>query len=351
MTDFKTNHMKNIFNYLILFITLAITAMGCGEKEDAMSLIKDQPDGLYANFETDKGTIIVALEFEKVPVTVANFVGLAEGKIENDVKPLGEPYYDSLKFHRVIADFMIQGGDPQGNGMGGPGYSFEDEFHPDLKHSGPGILSMANAGPNTNGSQFFITHVATPHLDNRHSVFGHVVVGQEVVDSIKQDDYLKHLTILRKGAAAESFDAAAVFNGYLAEKDKKDAEAAAAAEAAIAEYEATAKKTDSGLMYIMEKEGTGPTAKAGDTVSVHYAGYLLDGTKFDSSYDRGQPIRFPLGQGMVIPGWEEGIGLLNKGAKAKLIIPYQQAYGEQGRPPVIPAKATLIFDVELVDIN
>lgn len=343
--------MQKIFNYLLLFTTLALATVGCGEKDPLMELIKDQPDGLYTVIETEKGNIVLELEYKKVPVTVANFVGLAEGTIENDIKAAGEPYYDGLKFHRVIADFMIQGGDPQGNGQGGPGYSFEDEFHPDLKHSGPGILSMANAGPNTNGSQFFITHVATPHLDNRHSVFGHVVSGQEVVDSIEQGDVMQKVSILRKGEDAKAFDAAEVFNNKLAEAAKAKEEAAAAAAAALKEYEADAEKTESGLMYIMEDEGTGPKAQPGDTVSVHYAGYLLDGTKFDASYDRGQPIRFPLGQGMVIPGWEEGIALLGKGGKAKLVIPYQLAYGEAGRPPVIPPMATLVFDVELVDIN
>lgn len=340
------------FSLSILFYTLFALAMtGCNEKNDPMKLIEDQPDGLYADIQTEKGDIVIRLEYKKVPLTVANFVGLAEGKIENEAKPLGQPYYDSLTFHRVIADFMIQGGDPQGNGMGGPGYSFEDEFHPELKHDGPGVLSMANAGPNTNGSQFFITHVATPHLDNKHSVFGKVVKGQNVVDSIAQGDVIKHIEILRKGEDAKNFDAAQVFNNQLEEQKKREAEAEAAAAEALKQYEANAQKTESGLMYIMENEGTGPKAKAGDTVSVHYAGYLLDGTKFDASYDRGQPITFPLGQGFVIPGWEEGIQLLGKGGKAKLIIPYALAYGEQGRPPVIPAKATLVFDVELVDIK
>lgn len=338
-------------SYFLLFTLFALAFASCEEKKDQMSLIKDQPEGLYAVLETNKGDIVLNLEFEKTPITVANFVGLAEGKIENEAKELGKPFYDSLTFHRVIADFMIQGGDPQGSGMGGPGYSFEDEFHPELKHTGPGILSMANAGPNTNGSQFFITHVATPHLDNRHTVFGHVVTGQNVVDSIEKGDYIVHVNILRKGAAAEAFDAAKVFNSKLEAAAKREAEAEAAAKEALVKYEAEAQKTESGLMYIMENEGAGAKAKAGDTVSVHYSGYLLDGTKFDASYDRGEPIAFPLGQGYVIPGWEEGISLLGKGGKAKLIIPYEQAYGEQGRPPVIPPKATLVFDVELVDIK
>lgn len=169
-------------------------------------------NGLFAKFNTSKGSILVKLEQEKTPMTVANFVGLAEGKIENNAKAPGEPYYNGLKFHRVIADFMIQGGCPQGIGSGGPGYDFKDEFHPTLKHDVPGVLSMANAGPGTNGSQFFITHVPTPWLDGNHSVFGQVVEGQDVVDDIRGGDLIESIEIIRNGAEAEGFDAAKVFS-------------------------------------------------------------------------------------------------------------------------------------------
>ncbi|MCB0794483.1 MAG: peptidylprolyl isomerase [Flavobacteriales bacterium] len=166
--------------------------------------------GLFAKINTNKGTITIKLEFEKVPMTVANFVGLAEGKVNNTAKPEGTPYYDGLTFHRVIADFMIQGGDPSGNGSGGPGYAFADEIDPTLKHDRPGTLSMANAGPATNGSQFFITHKETPWLDGKHAVFGYVVEGQDVVNKIAQGDRMESITIERIGEAAEAFDAPAV---------------------------------------------------------------------------------------------------------------------------------------------
>ena len=312
-------------------------------------------DGLYAEIKTSKGSVSLALEFEKCPMTVANFVGLAEGSIPNKEKEDGVPYYDGLKFHRVIADFMVQGGCPKGSGVGGPGYDFPDEFHPDLKHVGPGVLSMANAGPGTNGSQFFITHIATDWLDNKHTVFGNVVDGMDVVNSIAQDDVLESIHIQRVGAAATAFDAATVFANEVNNFESKQKEAEKAAALAVkkqieAKYP-NAKTTASGLMVANEVSGTGMDAIVGKTVSVHYTGRLMDGTVFDSSVERGEPIDFKLGAGMVIKGWDEGIALLKVGGKATFIIPFHLAYGERGHPPVIPAKATLEFDVELVDVK
>ena len=308
-------------------------------------------EGLYAKFHTSKGEILVELEYEKTPGTVGNFVGLAEGNIENEPKAAGEPYYDGLKFHRVIPDFMIQGGDPQGTGAGGPGYKFDDEIHPELKHDAPGKLSMANAGPGTNGSQFFITHVETPWLDGKHTVFGSVVEGQEVVDKIQQGDKLEKVEIIREGSEAENFDAVQAFAAFNAEKVKKEAEAKKKAEAEVEKLAAGFEKTDSGLRYKMIQKGDGKQAEKGKTVSVHYKGQLADGTVFDSSYKRNKPLEFPVGVGHVIPGWDEGIQLLQVGDKARMVIPAHLAYGERGAGGVIPPNAVLIFDVELMDVK
>ena len=194
-----------------LMLTGLLLFAGSAFAQLSKAEMKELPDGLYAQMQTSKGNILLFLEFQKTPLTVANFVGLAEGTIANDAKPAGTPYYDGIVFHRVIADFMIQGGDPTGTGRGGPGYRFKDEFHSDLKHTSAGILSMANAGPFTNGSQFFITHKDTPWLDGKHAIFGHVVSWQEVVDAIAQGDTINHIMIIRKGKMAKKFDAAAVF--------------------------------------------------------------------------------------------------------------------------------------------
>jgi peptidyl-prolyl cis-trans isomerase A (cyclophilin A) len=260
-----------------------------------------------------------------------------------------------LKFHRVIPDFMIQGGCPLGNGTGDPGYKFADEFHDSLRHDGPGVLSMANSGPNTNGSQFFITHKETPWLDDRHSVFGRIdendTTSQLVVNSIKQDDVIEKVVILREGKDAKKFNALEVFNSAKEEAEQREKERNKLEQQKLIDLSEGATETSSGLLYFILNEGSGDKPKQGSNVSVHYSGYLLDGTKFDSSHDRGQPISFPIGSGRVIKGWDEGIALLNVGAKAKFIIPPHLAYGERGAGGVIPPNATLIFEVELVDIK
>jgi FKBP-type peptidyl-prolyl cis-trans isomerase len=314
-------------------------------------------DGLYAKFDTEKGEIICQLEYQKTPLTVANFVGLAEGTkdLGAGAKAKGDKYYDGLKFHRVIDNFMIQGGCPLGTGTGGPGYTFPDEIDPSLTHSGPGILSMANAGPGTNGSQFFITHTATPHLDGKHTVFGHVVSGQDVVDAIAKDDLINSIEIIRVGPEAEAFQSdQKAFDALLANHDKAQKEKALEAleeeQTLISEQWPDAVVTPTGLRYVVVAEGTGDTPAKGSVVTVHYTGTLLNGKKFDSSVDRGQPIDFPVGKGQVIKGWEEALLGMKKGEKRILIIPPDLGYGPSGRGP-IPPNAYMIFDVELVNFQ
>ena len=308
-------------------------------------------DGIYAKFNTARGEILVRLTHDKTPGTVGNFVGLAEGTLANEVKKHGEPYYDGLTFHRVIPDFMIQGGCPTGTGTGDPGYKFDDEFHPELRHAGPGVLSMANAGPGTNGSQFFITHVATPWLDKKHTVFGEVAEGQEVVDTIQQGDRIESLEILRVGSEAEAWDAVAAFETFKKGKEERLEKERKEQEARLASLSEGFEKTSSGLRYKIMESGNGDKPSRGDQVSVHYKGALVDGTVFDSSFERKQPIEFLLGEGQVIPGWDEGIQLLRVGDKARFILPPELAYGARGAGGVIPPNAVLVFDVSLEGIS
>lgn len=351
--------MKRLFLLISALSVLSFRAEA--QKKEKLSkadkeFLSKQTDGMYAKFETSKGNIYTVLEYKKTPMTVANFVGLAEGAIKNTAKGEGVHYYDGLKFHRVIPNFMIQGGCPLGTGTGDPGYKFPDEIDPTLKHTGPGILSMANAGPGTNGSQFFITHVETPWLDGKHTVFGHVIEGQDVVNKIVGNDTLNKLVILRKGKDAEAFDALKTFEfekanagAKAAAKAKAEEEARAIANAAALKKFENAKTTASGLKYIIEKEGTGESPKPTDQVSVFYRGTFTDGREFDGNIGK-EPVSFGLNQ--VIPGWTEGLQLMKPGGKAIFYIPYQIGYGANGHPSgVIPPKSDLIFEVELVKIN
>lgn len=355
-------------NKNIILAAASISLLSCTPIYKKMNVDKETyeglKDGLYANLQTTKGNLIVKFEDKKSPVTVANFVGLAEGKIDNKSKAKGVPFYDGTIFHRVIKDFMIQGGDPKGTGAGDPGYKFEDEKN-DLKHTGKGILSMANSGPNTNGSQFFITEVATPWLDGRHTIFGEVVKGDDVIDAIanvekgaqdkpKTDIVLEKVSIFSKGDEYKGYDAAKTFNegkGKIAENNKAMAEKAEAdAKKAIEDLKAGMQVTESGLYYKITKKTDGKAPKAGDNVQVHYAGKLTNGTEFDSSFKRNEPLEFPVGTGRVIKGWDEGILLLKEGETATLLIPPAMGYGERGAGGVIPPNAWLIFDVELVKV-
>jgi len=341
MSNFK-------FSRLLSSITLLLVTITMSACEEAKNL----PDGLYAVMETTQGEIILSLEYEKTPLTVINFVALAEGKMDTSAKK--GPYYDGLKFHRVINDFMIQGGDPQGTGAGGPGYNFDDEIDNSLQFDGPGVLAMANAGPGTNGSQFFITHVPTPHLQGKHTIFGHVVEGgQDIVNAVKQGDEIKKVTIIRNGAAAEAFKAdQAAFNAIndkLVEEAKKKAEDAD--KAIIEEINSRwpdALTTDSGIRYVIKKEGTGKTPPSGTKVTVHYTGMFMDGRKFDSSVDRNQPFEFTVGARQVIPGWDETVLAMKEGEKRVIVLPPNMAYGSRGAGGVIPPDTWLVFEVELI---
>ncbi|MDR2485462.1 MAG: peptidylprolyl isomerase [Treponema sp.] len=311
-------------------------------------------NGLFARIGTAKGDVVVRLEYQKTPLTVCNFVALAEGQMKNTG---GKRFYDGLAFHRVIADFMVQGGDPLGNGRGGPGYQFPDEIVPALKHDGPGVLSMANAGPGTNGSQFFITHKSTPWLDGKHTVFGRVVQGQAVVNEIKQGDRINQISIIRNGPEANAFKAdQAAFDALMKEinaaaagklKAKRDADTAQ-----IQAKYPSAAATPSGIRYIIQKEGNGVKPARGKTVALNYKGMLLSGKVFDSSDFHGGPLEFQVGLGKVIPGWEETVLDMQQGEKRLVVIPPELAYGERDMGDgVIPGNSFLVFEMELVRIR
>ena len=339
----------------ILFLLLTIFFFAFGES--VMAQEKQLPDGLYAKLYTEKGEILLKLFYKKTPLTVVNFVGLTEGTLSlgGSDKPIGTHFYDGLKFHRVIKSFMIQGGCPLGTGTGGPGYTFPDEIDPSLKHDSAGVMSMANSGPGTNGSQFFITHGPTPHLDGKHTVFGKVVTGQDVVDTIEKNDVIKQIEIIRVGKDAEKFqaDQQAFNNALKSINDKeisKKQDRVAKIEGIIADKWPNTTKTASGLRYTIKKEGTGLPPKPGQTITTHYTGRLLEtNRKFDSSYDRKEPIKFKVGTKQVIAGWDEALLTMKKGEKRILILPPELAYGTRGAGNAIPPNAWLVFDVELID--
>jgi cyclophilin family peptidyl-prolyl cis-trans isomerase len=379
----------------VLGLIFLLSTLSCQNKYPELG------NGLYAEFATTKDTIIVELFYEKTPLTVANFVGLAEGthpKLADSVQ--GIPFYNGTIFHRVINEFMIQGGDPSGTGMGKPGFTFGDEFDETLKHDKPGVLSMANSGPATNGSQFFITEVPTPWLDNKHSIFGQVVKGQEVVDSISnvqvmpgsnkplEDIRILSLNIIRQGFGAKRFNAAKTWNREFplleekrlkkieeakqeAERQKKIAEekmetAAAEILPVLEDYKSKATTSDSGLLSYTIKEGTGEKPKQGQSVKLYYQGYFSDGKLFGTNvkdidikcgtYDEKKEQRgfynlMPMqisADAQMIPGFKEGVFNMKKGDKTFLYLPSHLAYGEAGRGPIAP-NSDLIFIIEMVD--
>ena len=325
----------------------------------------DLGDGLYAEFNTTKGKILLSLEFEKTPLTVANFVGLAEGTKDSN-KPKGTKFYDGLNFHRVIADFMIQGGCPQGTGTGGPGYKFADEIDPTLKHIGPGILSMANSGPATNGSQFFITHKATPWLDGKHTVFGKVVgpADQKVVNAIAKGDKLNSVKIIRIGEKAKAFRGDEEhYKKLMTDKEKsktvkfeaqmkKEAEQIGKLVADLKKkHKADMVTSKTGLRYIITQSGEGEVPEDGDNLMLHLKFKLADGQVIDDTRENKEPMAIPAGAEMRLKGLAEGISGMKKGEHRTVIVPHKLGFGEAGAGGKIPPFATLIFELELTDVK
>ncbi len=343
----------------------------------------DLEDGLYAEFKTNKGVFVAKLYNEKTPLTVANFVDLAEGNNELvDSIYKGKKYYNGLTFHRIIKDFMIQGGDPLGTGSGSPGYKFSDEFLPELKMDRKGILAMANAGPGTNGSQFFITLKPTPQLNNRHTVFGEIVLGQEIVDSLglvevnKQGNkpvspvIINELNIIRKGKInLNSFsEEMAIAENKIEEKQASILKVASENALRLEKALETAEETPSGLKIVFTEKGDGVKPVEGSKIKMNYAGYLTNGSLFDSNIeevakkfntwdqrrsDGGGYAPMPSDyskSAQLIAGFREGLLMMSVGDKATLLIPAHLAYGERGIPNVIPPNSDLIFELELVEI-
>jgi|TARA_B110000967_G_scaffold199465_1_gene233900 peptidyl-prolyl cis-trans isomerase A (cyclophilin A) len=377
-------------------LMLLISATACKQKYPELG------EGLFAEFITTKDTIVVQLFYNKTPLTVSNFVGLSEGThpmLADSLK--GKPYYNGTVFHRVINNFMIQGGDPTATGSGSPGFKFGDEFDSSLNHDKAGTLSMANSGPATNGSQFFITDAPTPHLDNKHSVFGEVVMGLEVVDAISnvevtpgsnkplEDVIILELNIIRQGMAAIQFDAADVWTTELplleekrlkkieatklkAAKKKKIADEKAAITAKemvliLDAYKSKATSLTSGLLIHTISKGEGLKPRNGSTVKLNYEGYFTNGNLFGTnvksvdkkygSYDQRKeaqgaynPISMPIDpEAQMIPGFKQGVLNMLLGDKTFLYLPSYIAYGEKGKGPIEP-NTDLIFIVEMVEI-
>ena len=350
------------------FLIILIINFSCNMSQ------KNNNDTIYASIETSKGIIKTQLFFNLTPVTVANFISLAEGEnkeVSDQYK--GKKYYNGITFHRVIPDFMIQGGDPTGTGSGSPGYNFKDEFIDELKHDSAGILSMANAGPGTNGSQFFITHKETPWLDGAHTVFGNVVEGQDIVDKIEQGDSIINIEIIRQGNSAKKFNAPKIFTNHFKEEEKRKKEKEKALEKLKkdvskihSDLKEKSTETETGLKFFINEKGDGDMVDENKVILTHYAVYFEDGNLLDTSilevaekfnmFDnrRAQaggysPIEAKVGaKDMMIQGFKEGLKLLKTGDKATLFLPYYLAYGET-ESRGIPAKSNLIFEVEIVD--
>lgn len=345
----------------ILFFLLNSIIFSCNNQYNELE------DGVYAEINTSLGTMLIQLNYKETPVTVANFIALSKGThpdVKQDFKE--KKFYNGLIFHRVMDKFMIQGGCPLGNGSGNPGYTFDDEINPNLKHDKPGILSMANSGPATNGSQFFITEVPTPWLDGKHTVFGQVISGIEIQDKIsnvktaianrpENDVIINSVNIIKIGESANNFDEVSVWINEEPKLEKRRIEIEKAKREELTKQLEKLSKgyttTTSGLKYKILVSTKNKKAVNGNNVKVHYTGKLMDGNIFDSSLRRNLPFEFKIGEGRVIRGWEEALQILRVGEKASFIIPSNLAYGPRGAGGVIPPNATLIFEIELLEIT
>lgn len=373
---------KKKYTYKVIPFCFLILCFSCQNK------YPDLQDGMYAEFITSKGVMLAQLYYKKAPITVANFVSLAEGtNTLVDSLYRGKKFYDGTIFHVVIDSFIIQGGDPSGTGNGNPGYWFDDEFVPDLKHDKQGILGMANDGPKTNGSQFYITEIADSNLDNVHSVFGEIVLGFDVLDSISrvktskeedkpiEDVLLKEVHIIRVGVKANAFDAAHIFINHFAELERLEKKRIQKEQAQLKK---TKKKFDlqqkkatlltSGLQFLITEKGTGQKLTENSKVLINYTVYFEDGKLLQTSKlevaevldtvdeerkanNDYQPIKANLSaNAKMITGFKEGLQQLSVGDKATLFLPFYLAYGETGNA-IIPPKSNLIFEVEILDLT
>ncbi|MAZ29401.1 MAG: peptidylprolyl isomerase [Cytophagaceae bacterium] len=379
--------------FSLLLLVLVLSIVSCDDK------YPDLEDGIYAAITTSKGEMVAQLYYDKTPATVASFVSLAEGNstiVDSTYK--GKPFFDGLTFHRILKGFVIQGGDPDGTGMGGPGYKFQDELSPELRHDSIGVLSMANGGYETNGSQFFITLAPTPHLDGYdengtlkncedprtscHTVFGKVVKGFDVLDAIantevnnprkgdpKEPVTIEKVEIIRKGTEARRFDANEVFaqegKKYEEEKARIEAEKQAKLKKVTDRFEAERAKADSldsGLKLYYKEKGDGPKPKTGQTALLDYAVYFTSGELLDTSMkdiadEYGMQTRpvdslyapYPVKvspDAPAIAGFIEAAKNMQVGDKVTAFVPYYLAYGERGNRG-IPPKTDLVFDLVL----
>ena len=344
--------MKNFKKLIIgcIFGITALSGVACSPRSKAMDYLKDKT-GLFAVIQTKQGDIAVELFYKDTPLTVVNFVALAEGKMD---AANGKPFYDGLKFHRVISlangdeqDFMIQGGDPKGNGTGGPGYKFADEIVEKYTFTEPGLLAMANSGPGTNGSQFFITIVPTEWLNGRHTIFGKVVYGQEIVNKTKQDEVIKSIKIVRNGDEAKAFKADQVEFDRLV-KEIEDSKFAKVTEGCT--------KSPEGIYFKIEEEGTGAQIGNHKNVVCDYIGYTIEGVAFDASrgfHPQGHdPLEFEVGGGMMIPGFDKMVSQMKVGEVRTMVIPPELAYGASGIPQAgIAPNSYICFTVKLVEVK